>query len=211
MAVRDVAFQRRILKAIAGEAWDWVRPKIASSKGKRIKALQKALRVELLDDQKAALVIPHYWAIYVHDGRKAPVRATNGAFLIWWRDPRKDPRLSQNRYPERATELRHLTPREFRDAQRQNEEARQAGRPLPVIITRTVRKSTPGTRFFDNGPRGGMFGFVDEANRVGEVLTREFVLTSIRRELGVSTFIPQVPRGGGLALSLAEDTASFTL
>ena len=36
--------------------------------------------------------IPHYWAIYYHDG-SGPVTMPKGKYMVWFRDPHDDPRL----------------------------------------------------------------------------------------------------------------------
>lgn len=173
-----------------------VRPKIRSSKGKPIKVLQRALHAELISPRELVLSIPHYWAVYVHDGRRAPVRAKDSTFLIWYRDPNQDPRLRAGVTPERASQLRHLTTAQFKKALRLNAEALAAGRQSPVVITTQVNKSTPGVPFFSNAAGGGMSGFLEEVNRAGQARVRRYFFTQLKRALGFTTSVPAFGLGG---------------
>lgn len=177
MADEFLDFKRRLLKRLGREAKNYVRPKISSYKGKPIHALREALeaRVEL---DSVVVSIPHFWAVYVHDGRKAPFGPKRGSFLIWWKDPTKDPRLRGGVTPKRASQLRRLTPRQFREALRDNARAINEGREPPVVITRRVRKATPPSPFFSNEAGGGMRGFKES---VGPAALKMF-----RRELKAS-------------------------
>ena len=186
----DERFQRRLLKRLGQAAMERVRPRIVSYKGKPIQALQRALQAIVVSDTELKLRVPHFWAIYVHDGRKAPVYPQHSAFMIWWKDPRQDPRLNGGVTPERASSLRHLTTQQFRDAMRLFREAQESGAESPVVITPIVRRSTPPSPFFSNEAGGGMHGFVTRANRVGLPEFRSFALTLLKKELGVSTFVP---------------------
>lgn len=119
------------------------------------RTLAKAVKIEFRPDG-AALVIPHYWALYVHDGRGAIAKPSG--FLIYYRNPAQDPRFAGRQTPERAREVRRLTSREFREAGRLNRAARKRGRPLPVIIVRAVGPVRKGaTNFFLNN--AGMLPF----------------------------------------------------
>lgn len=207
----DEAFQRRLLNEIGRAARRKVRPLIRTYKGKPIRQLQRALRLVLVSDDKAVLRIPHYWAVYVHDGRNAPFGPRTSVFLIWWKDPRQDPRLSGGQTPERASQLRSLTPDEFRDAVQARDDALRAGRESPVVITRRVRRQTPPSRFFGNGPGEGMAGFVVEANRIGQQEFKRFALNLLKNELGVTSFVPFVPAGSGISFKVVKENADIVL
>ena len=188
----DERIQRKILKAIGEEGIVHVRPKIVSATTRQpIEALQNALRLRLRSDTRASIVVPHYWALYVHDGRRAPVRPRRGSFLIWFKNPKEDPRLNSGVTPERASQLRRLTPSEFKRVLRQWHEDRGAGRPTRVIITRQVNKSTPGVFFFLNSH--GMRGFREKANATGLAIFRKEALGKLRRQLGIKGAIPDTP------------------
>jgi len=57
---------------------------------------------------KARLAVPHYWAIYYHDGR-GPVRPKRGRFLVYFRSIEDDPRVRpSSASPERYTQTKRL-------------------------------------------------------------------------------------------------------
>lgn len=111
--------------------------------------------------------IPHYWAVYVHDGRRP---FSKQSYMVWWRNPKKDPRLRGGVTPKRANQLRRLTPDQWRDALDERKEwIENGGDPYdaPVIITKVIKNATPARLFFANESGGGMHRFVDQANRLG--------------------------------------------
>lgn len=71
--------------------------------------------------------LPHYWATAYHEGR-GPVRARPGRWLVYWRDPARDPRLSDGRPPLKRSDRRRLT----------REEWIRAVKDPGVVITKSV-------------------------------------------------------------------------
>ena len=137
------------------------------------RTLRRALtRTVLRGTGVGFLEIPHFWALYVHDGRLAP-QFPSGRYFIWWRDPNQDPRLIGGKTPERASELRQLTFDEFDRAWEIFNEAIANGEQSPVVITKQIKKSTQPNRFFDN--REGMRGFTAEVNAEGLSKFRAFL------------------------------------
>jgi hypothetical protein len=63
----------------------------------------------------AAVEVPHYWAVYYHDGR-GPVqpRSPGVRFLVWFKNPDDDPRNPSGTV--RAVDIRRLTEEEFQNA-----------------------------------------------------------------------------------------------
>lgn len=135
---------------------------------------------------KYDLIVPHYWAAYVHDGR-GPVRPKSATMLVWFRNPNNDPRLSGGRSPVRARGAKRLSSGQFKkwaDINRQIiRRYRQAtgktvltstdyeAMKLPMIVTRY----SPGTYrpskvypFFSNEPGGGMEGFLKQASAIAQ-------------------------------------------
>jgi hypothetical protein len=166
---RSDRFFRDLPRRIARFGVTYVRPSIPS------RTLRKALNVLQDTPTRAFIQIPHYWALYVHDGR-APFSAPPGRLLVWFRDPKDDPRLSGGISPVRANQLRQLTPSQFYFWLTQNAIARAEGRDPPMIVTRHVRKRTPGAHFFEND--GGMRGFAEAVSEkfnpeVQKELTRQ--------------------------------------
>ncbi len=144
--------------------------------------LRAALRV-LIDPSKreARLFIPHYWAVYYHDGRSA-FAASNTTFLIFYANPQDDPRFPGPQTPQRLANVRKLTPAEFQNGLRINAERRASNLPPFMFVVRAVG-STTGTFFFDNDV--GMEGFSQRVSSVegeqarifDEWVQRELVIT----------------------------------
>jgi hypothetical protein len=153
-------FMESVTRVIVNEAYNYVLPAIPST------TLQAALVVQVYDPFHAALFITYYWAMYVHDGR-LPFSKTN--IMCWFRNPQLDPRLNGGITPARLSDVRHLSPGEFKFWLGQNRAAERAvygrlRRPGeaqvgPMIITREIKRGTPGSFFFENS--GGMSGFID--------------------------------------------------
>ncbi len=88
----------------------------------------------------AEVFIPHYWAVYYHDGR-GPVRPVNGKFLVYFARIEDDPRVAGGRdYPQRASQIRRLRldPAEFRRLVKEGK----------LIVKRSVGP-VQGKRFFE--------------------------------------------------------------
>lgn len=56
---------------------------------------------------EAILSVPHYWAIYYHDGR-GEVRAKNGKVLVWFASIEDDPRVNISGHPVRVSQIEPL-------------------------------------------------------------------------------------------------------
>ncbi len=164
-------FKLSLLRALARLGFRRARPRIPS------RTLRRALNILVVNVRLARLQIPHYWAVYVHDGR-GPIRKDAPKVLVWFRKPKDDPRLRVGINPVRARQKRHLTRAEFRFWNKRNRAARREGRPEPMIVRREVGPSLP-TRFFDN--RFGMRGFTAEANAEGSRRFSELVTGRLRR------------------------------
>ena len=50
--------------------------------------------------------IPHYWAIYYHDG-SGPITMPKGKYMVWFRNPEDDPRLKSG-FPVKRSDVRGL-------------------------------------------------------------------------------------------------------
>lgn len=122
----------------------------------RSRTLRNALVVIEGTDGTFRLHVPHYWAIYYHDGR-GPIRAKPGHFLVYFKNPDQDPRL-RGGHPERSNQIRRLTKAEFQKAVR-------AGQ---VIATKRVKRAR-GNPFFARGLRS----FVPAARKTIERRTTQ--------------------------------------
>ena len=114
MASKDpIAFKKELALLMAERLRVAVRPFIKSD------TLKNSIEIALQVDGSmvgSALVWPHYWAVYYHDGR-GPIRPVNGRYLVYFLDPEDDPRF-KNGYPVRAADIKRLelSPEEFKAA-----------------------------------------------------------------------------------------------
>jgi hypothetical protein len=122
--------------------------------------------------------IPHYWALYVHDGRR-PFR--KGRYMVWFRNPNRDPRLRGGKTPKRKNQLRYLSRAQWKDALQLNADWLEAGGDpylSPVIITKEIKRATPGAFFFEND--GGMHRMSSTTAR----LSKEMFSRHVKEFLG---------------------------
>lgn len=117
-----------------------------------------------------AVYIPHYWAVYYHDGRR-PVKAKKGKRMVFFKNPKDDPR-HHGKYPERLKQKRslRLSKQEFRRL-----------RPK-MVIARKV-KGTTGEFFFDN--RFGMAGILTPVGNEISGLFSEHVKDFLGKDLRI--------------------------
>lgn len=118
------------------------RPQIPS------RTLRRALEVRINPtDLRAILHIPHYWAVYVHDGH-GPIEPVARQWLAFFPDKTKDPRtdFAQN-YPVRVTDIVSLhdamTDEEFKEAKRERD-----------LVFSKRSPAREGTPFFEDGLAG---------------------------------------------------------
>lgn len=141
----------RLLAQIGRLAERQARSKIESE------TLRESLTVVLKPSEgKVTVGVPHYWAIYYHDGR-GPIHARPGKFLVYFKDPSKDPRLRRG-YPERATDIVRLTREQFLASLAAGE----------LIVTKSVGPAGPHP-FFTRG----MDGFQDKVHGPARQFMRE--------------------------------------
>ena len=139
----------------------------------RSKALKNALGAERESPFLVKLTIPHYWAIYVHDGRRAltpPFRTAK--FLAWFRDPTKDPRLIDGEGPQRLSEVHYLRQVWSRE---QFKAALASG---DLVLSRFAPATIPGERFFTTPPMSEIGDDRDLADQV-KVIVDEFVTSQL--------------------------------
>ena len=164
--------------------------------------LQAGLFTQELTDSRGIIRVPHYWARFAHDGRgPSPGVSGTGKILVWFRDPKDDPRYPGGVYPIRRSDIKRLTRGQFRKWSRINQNIintyrRSTGKRsltaadyramnLPMIIA----KNSPGNRgrvigvpFFSNAPGGGMFGFRKEMDIVGKRIIGTFVTGELQKK-----------------------------
>lgn len=175
MATVDDRFISRLTSTLLRAAHRHAQPIIRA----KSRTLAAALRIVLENDGRdgGRLSVPHYWAVYVHDGRGAPVLPRRGSVLVWFRNPNNDPRLRGGRYPVRASQVRHLTRTQFEFWLAENRLAIQRGVPPPMIVTKRINTPTQAYAFFDNSK--GMRGFVAQVPGIVAAEFSDFVLRSL--------------------------------
>lgn len=150
---------RRVLQEIGERELRRVRKAIGS------RTLRAAIRLIINEsEERADLFIPHYWAIYYHDGRGS-VSPVNARKLVFFDDPNDDPRIRGGR-PVRESDVRRLTKRQYEEGLRRNRErAARGGRPFMYVVD-SVGPSQPRP-FFTQLERGA-------AKRAEPIITRVF-------------------------------------
>jgi hypothetical protein len=102
----------------------------------------------------ARIVVPHYWAVYYHDGRGA-FAAPAGRFLVYFADPDDDPRLEGGR-PVREADARRLTREQFLAGLEENEARAAVGAGPFMFVVRSVGPAGAHP-FFDQLADGAAF------------------------------------------------------
>ena len=170
MATReDALFFRSLTSRLSRLAIARAGPRIPS------RTLRRALVTLRITDTQVKMHITHYWAVFVHEGRREA--RPRGQFLAWYRNPKDDPRLRPfgGQTPPRASQLLGL--RQVISTQQFREDIR-AGK----VVFADRSAPVAGVPFFSNEAGGGMHGFVDQANQVATPLTRRHILESIGKE-----------------------------
>lgn len=129
------------------------------------KTLRKAMELFLeFSKEQARLYIPHYWALYYHDGHGTitPKRARK---LVFFDNPKDDPRLDGGKTPERESQVRRLTKAQYDEGIRRNRlRARRGLRPFMYVVDSVG--PNPGDPFFERGSKGA-------SERADDILGRE--------------------------------------
>ena len=117
---------------------------------RRIPSRTLSAAVELIVEEsrlRSRLFIPHYWAVYVHDGHRA-IHPTTASKLVFFDNPKDDPRRKGARKPERFSQERRLTKQEYQLGLQINKERADRGqRPFMFVVSMT--KPQIGKPFFD--------------------------------------------------------------
>ena len=161
--------------------------------------LRRGLYVRRDSPTKTALVVPHFWATYVHDGR-GPVYPRNSSLLICFRNRKNDPRLINGHTPQRLSQTRRLSKTEFKYWSGVNrriikEYRRRTGKriltgfdyeamKLPMIVAKQSPRSgsfIPGQFFFANEPGGGMHGFKTQVGLEAKTDTSDYVRARLQK------------------------------
>ena len=151
---------RRILQDLGERELRVVRKAIGS------RTLRAAIRLIVNEsEERADLFIPHYWAIYYHDGRGS-VSPVSARKLVFFDNKNDDPRLRGGKYPVRESQVKRLTKRQYEDGLRENQNRARLGlRPFMYVVD-SVGPSSPRP-FFTQLERGA-------ADRADPVVRRVF-------------------------------------
>lgn len=115
-------------------------------------------------EQRADLFIPHYWAVYYHDGRGS-VHPDTARKLVFFDDPRDDPRIKGGR-PVKESDVQRLTRDQYREGLQRNQERHAKGlRPFMYVVD-SVGPAAPRP-FFDRLQQGA-------AKRADNLVLRSF-------------------------------------
>lgn len=138
--------------------------------------LRAALELHIHRDNTAVVHLPHYWSLYVHDGR-GPFSMPPGRFMVWYKDIKDDPRLRGGQTPARLSRVRSLrrvlSKRKFRADV-------AAGK---VVFVERITKATPGQFFFSNEPGGAQAGVTEEINVTASFQFRQHVKSQLKKLL----------------------------
>lgn len=145
-------FKIALLDELLKKADTVIRPRIPSRTLRQ--AMRKTFDVKGRRISKGSLFIPHYWAVMVHDGRRA-FKAKQATFLVYFAQEADDPRKPN---PQRLVDQRRLTRDEFQAGLAVNRRLSnvnpQGGPQQHMIIVKTPKGTpgivggAPGTPFF---------------------------------------------------------------
>jgi hypothetical protein len=176
--VTRIDFQERVLRKIL-EAGRRRARRYLLGRGRRgahtSRQLARELAIVVSSRETGYIYSDPYWSVYFHDGR-ASIR---GKTLVWFRDPKDDPRLQRGRTPNRAANLKRFgqnIPRLSR------EEFRRGVRSGKIVVRRSVR-GTRATPFFSN--TGGMAGFAADVDKIVAAEFRSFLRDSLGGDLNI--------------------------
>lgn len=160
MALDREKIMREILTAVGEAELKRVKKLIGSA------TLRRAIFLAVYSTlDEAKLIIPHYWAVYYHDGRGSfgPESASK---LVFFDEPLvNDPRLN-GAYNVRSSDIQRLTRQEYEEGLERNAERRAAGLPPFMFVVDAVGPSRPRP-FFEQLSNNA-------ANRAGPTVTRIF-------------------------------------
>jgi len=182
----------RLTQRLGEMAQAYALPKVMAASSQ----LGRALSLVRESNAVIKLFIPHYWAIYVHDGRGSygpgspATRGKPARFLVWFRNPNNDPRLRAGLQAIRRNQVRRLTKEQFKFWLDQNKLARRLGLPAPMVVygwpNQPGKKAPPdpGRFYFGNAPGQGMHGFLDHARPEAKAIVQK----EMRKLLGEEFF-----------------------
>lgn len=138
------------------------------------------------DVDTVRITSPYFWSGILDEGR-GTVRPRSKRFLVWFDNPRDDPRLSGG-YPKRRSDVKRLTRRQFTVWSRRNREAIKAGRRPPMVVTKGPIPGTDGAHFVARARRELLRTLRRDIEQVGRAVIEARIRAVKRRVLRVSFF-----------------------
>jgi hypothetical protein len=140
--------------------------------------LQKAVNYFVEPSGNIAWVqIPHYWAVFLNDGRSRITKGPESGWLVWFQHPTDDPRTAfGRRFPVRERHVRRLTKAQFRKGMEENRRRAALGREPFMIVVKTSGP-TSGKKFMERA-----FG-AQWRRTVGRIIKAAFD-AEVRKALG---------------------------
>lgn len=167
MARPEFALKRSILTQTIKKAYRKVKPKIPS------RTLRQALRWEVTPRPRAFLEVPHYWAVYYHEGVRGPIRPRRSKYLVWFQKAKDDPRLNNGVGPVRGRDIRRLTKQQWEDGLRRNYLRRRRGlRPFMIVVR--SKRGFRGVPFFNRAFSPAGFGSGGLIRDMEKIAIQEF-------------------------------------
>lgn len=158
--------RRQVLDTILDQAYQRVRVYMRSQDVS--KTLYEALSALFVRDTGGSaigrLVLPFYWAEFVHNARGAIVRGPGETDIIFFPDKKDDPRTQGGLfYPQSPSRRVKLTPWQFEEYARENAIRRALGLDPVMVVTRRVGPVRRRKPFYDEPLAPAVFpGAVDE-------------------------------------------------
>lgn len=132
---------RGIERALAEAALRAAMPRVERAS----RTLARSLRIVPRPSGGLQLDIPYYWALYVHQGR-GRLTPRLARVLVWFAVPADDPR-HRGRYPVRASQIRRLTPQQYRQGLEANRDRAAQGLPPVMIVSKSSGPVQPNPFF----------------------------------------------------------------
>ena len=140
LARRDELIDR-VLGRLVRRALRLVRGKIPS-------ATLRSMLQGVVANGRGILFLPHYWAVYVHDGR-GRITPKRAKWLVWFPDIKNDPRVAGGSdYPVRMSQIKRLTRAQWVAGLAENRRRRAAGLE-PFMVVSKASGPARGVPFFE--------------------------------------------------------------
>jgi hypothetical protein len=97
-------FTEEFIEVLKTQALEFVK---TSTPARSLKQAMTSFYRKLPRGHQIIVHIPHYWARYYHDG-SGPITLSKGHYMVWFKDPKDDPRI-RGGYPVNRSDIQRLT------------------------------------------------------------------------------------------------------